>query len=116
VRTAQGLGSRSQQLEIVFVTVDPRRDSPRALHRYVVRFDRPGGGRLVALTGSAPQVAAVERAYHVWSQALPARHGHYDVAHGAAIFLIDGEQRLRGVRDDEDSQASLTRAVIALLG
>jgi len=116
VQTARGLGSRSQQLEIVFVTVDPRRDSPSALHRYVARFDRPGDGRLVALMGSVSQLAAVEKAYHVWSQAMPVRHGRYEVAHGAAIFLIDGEQWLRGVQDDEDSQASLTRAVSALLG
>jgi hypothetical protein len=47
---------------------------------------------------------------------MPARHGHYDVAHGAAIFLIDGRQRVHSVQDDEDSQASLTRAVNALLG
>jgi len=116
VQTARGLGSRSQQLEIVFVTVDPRRDTPGALHRYIARFDRPGNGRLVALTGSASHITAVENAYNVWSAAMPVRHGHYDVAHGAPIFLIDGAQRLREVLDDQDSQASLTRAVNALLG
>jgi protein SCO1 len=116
VRTARALGPRSRQVEIVFVTVDPRRDSPDTLRRYVERFDRPGQGRLVALGGSPAQIAAVEKAYHVWSQVMPVRHGGYDVAHGAAIFLIDGDRRLRGVRDDDDSQASLVRAVEKLLG
>lgn len=116
VATAQSIGARSQSIEIVFVTVDPKRDSPPVLHRFIRRFDRPGLGSVVGLTGTPQQIAAVQRAYHVWSQAMPSRHGHYEVAHGAAIFLIDDAGRLQSVRDDEDTQAALAAALRQLLG
>jgi cytochrome oxidase Cu insertion factor (SCO1/SenC/PrrC family) len=100
VRSAEALGAPSQRVEIVFVTVDPKRDSPAALRRFIARFDKPGQGRIVGLTGTSDRMAAVERSYHVWSQAVPA----------------DEKRQLRGVVDDEDSQATLTRAMVQLLG
>ncbi len=113
-----GLGQESNQVEIAFVTVDPQRDAPAAMHRFLMRIAQPGGGRLVGLTGTPAQIGAVERAYHVWSQKIPGRHGYddYDEAHTAVIYVIDARGRIRGLHDDDDSEQSLNAALRQVLG
>lgn len=102
---------RASRVQIAMVTVDPRRDSPAALRAFVSRF----GGGIVGLTGSPASVQAVERAYHVWAQPLPRKRGHagYDVAHSAAIYVIDAGGHIRGLYPDDESESTLARAVAA---
>src|SRR5579862_9346751 len=69
------LGNRAQRVRIAVVTVDPARDTPARLHRFLARFAQPGGSPLVGLTGTAQQIAGVERAYHVWSQRMASHYG-----------------------------------------
>src|SRR5579862_4108253 len=99
VRLSDGLGARAGDVEIVMVTVDPQRDTPPAMHRFLARFDSP---RVVGLTGSPAQIDAVERAYHVWAQRIPGAHGAaaYDVAHSAVIFFVDRNGHIAAIRDD----------------
>jgi protein SCO1 len=110
------LGARSREVEVAFVTVDPARDSPAVLHRFVGRFVVPGAGEIVGLTGTPAQIARTQAAYHVWSRRLPSRHKNYDVAHLAAIFFIDANGRLRAVRDEDDSQQALRQTLAEMLG
>lgn len=112
--TQTKLGQRGKDVVVAMVTVDPRRDSPPVLHAFVSRFGRPIAG----LTGSAQAVRHVEKTYHIWAQPLPAKSGSggYDVVHSAAIYLIDSGGRIAGVMEDDDSEASLTRAIGRLLG
>ena len=107
----RALGARGHDAEIAFVTVDPARDTPPALHRFVARFE-PGSSRLIGLTGTASEIAAVENAYHVWSQRTP----HDEYAHSSVIFLIDPQGRIRALRDESDSEASIARTVAEMLG
>jgi len=97
--------------EIVFITIDPARDGVVALHRFVERFALPDGAPIVGLTGSPAQIRNVERQYHIWSQPMPKG----EIAHTAAIYLIDPQGRIRAVRDDSDSVRSLSRAIGAML-
>lgn len=98
-------------IEVAFVTVDPMRDTPAALHRFVGRFAQQGNATVVGLTGTPQQIQRVQAQYNVWSAAQP--HG---VAHSAVIFLIDASGRIRGIRDDEDSDSSLAGAVRPMVG
>jgi protein SCO1 len=107
----RSLGARGRDTEVAFVTVDPSRDTPAVLHRFVARFE-PGSGRLVGLTGSPTAIASIESAYHAWSQRMP----HGDFAHSSVIFLIDPNGRIRALRDESDSEASIARAVSEMLG
>ncbi len=115
VRIVNGLGARGDDVRVAFVTVDPQRDTPPVLHRWISKFG--GGDRLVGLTGTPAQISAVERDYHVWAQRVPGKrpHGDYDVAHSAAIYFIDRSGAQRSVRDDDDSQAALSQALRELL-
>ncbi len=105
------LGARARDAEIAFVTVDPARDTPPVLHRFLARFE-PGSSRLVGLTGTFSQIAAVENAYHVWSQRMPRN----EYAHSSVIFLIDPQGRIRALRDESDSPASIAHVVSEMLG
>jgi protein SCO1/2 len=110
-RLAGRSGTRDK-VEIAFVTVDPQRDSPEALHRFVTRFES-GPVRIVGLTGSPAQIDAVESAYHVWAQRVPGSHRHasYDVAHSDAVYFVDAAGRTSSIHDGGDSDAVLAAAL-----
>ncbi len=118
-RLANSFGPRAGDLEITFVTVDPARDTPAALHRFVARFQSGTSSRIAGLTGTPSQIATVESAYHVWA-AKTRRNGRdafdYDVAHSAQIFFITRTGRIAEIRDDDDSSATLARALREILG
>ena len=110
----RGLGTTGANLEIVMVSVDPRRDTPAALHRFVTRFDGP----VVGLTGTPAQVGRVETEYRVWAQRVPGKHHDrqsYDIAHTAVIYAIDGRGDIRATVNDDDSDAALTNTARELL-
>jgi protein SCO1/2 len=116
-RLTQALGAQAGAVDVVFVTIDPQRDSGPVLRRFLSNFAQPGSARLVGLTGSTAQIEQVERAYHVWAQKIPGKRGSpdYDEAHTSVLFLIDARGRMRGMRDDDESPQSLAKAIREML-
>jgi protein SCO1/2 len=108
VRLAAASGT-PESVEIALITVDPRRDSAQAMHRFVRRFSTPREPNVVGLTGTPQQIARVNADYDIWSAPLP----HGDIAHTAAIFFIDPQGRIAAVRDDADSDAALAHTLAA---
>lgn len=108
-KLGKAIGS-NPSAEIAFVTVDPQRDTPAVMNAYLKRF---GGAPIVGLTGTAAQIAAVERSYHVWSQKIPGKRGadDYDEAHISTVFFIDAAGRQRSIADQTDSVAQLASNV-----
>ncbi|MBF0218044.1 MAG: SCO family protein [Gammaproteobacteria bacterium] len=87
---AQLSEAEQQQLQGIFISVDPGRDSVAILDDYVTYFSP----RMLGLTGSADQVAAVARQYGVAYQLGEAdASGNYSVDHASIFHLIgrDGE-------------------------
>ncbi len=72
------------KMRVVFVTVDPKRDSPGALHRYLTRFDPS----FVGLTGSVKQLQRVWKSYGVQVDGATK-----EIGHGDAIYAIDADHR-----------------------
>jgi protein SCO1/2 len=105
---------RAAGVEIAFVTIDPARDTPAVMHAYIQRFS---GAKIVGLTGTPAQIAAVERDYHVWSKPLPDPAGgtNYDEAHSAFTFLIDRNGNWRVIHNDDDAQRDYAADVRTLL-
>ena len=76
----------------VFITVDPERDTPAHLAEYVKLFD----DRLVGLTGTPQQIAAVARAYRVYYAKVTSKDSAaYFMDHSSFIYLMgpDGTSR-----------------------
>ncbi len=101
------------RFDVVFVTVDPARDTPAALGRYVREFDPA----FVGLTGSDAQLEPVYRAYHIDHHIDPASRtaSGYDVIHSSAVQFVAPDGRLRGMADWTDSPAVLAAAMRAAL-
>lgn len=86
------LGSRRQEVEVLFVTVDPRRDTAAVLEQYVHYF----GPQFVGLRGSAEQLQALAKRYRVAYEADPPNaRGDYAVAHSNGVFIFDGDGKAR---------------------
>ena len=87
------LGPDAARILPVFVSVDPQRDTPRALSVYVKAFD----ARIVALTGPPRAVERVAQQYRVFfdRRTLDAKSGSYLVEHSAFVLLVDPQQRIR---------------------
>ena len=83
------LGKQRDKVGIVFITVDPERDTPEAMKSYVASFDAP----VTALTGTPEQVAEAEKAYRVYSAKRPTQGGDYDMDHSAVIYVMDPQGR-----------------------
>src|ERR1700680_1624720 len=83
------LGKKRDEVEIVFITVDPERDTPEVLKSYVQSFDAP----IIALTGAAEQVAQAAKAYRVYYAKHPRPDGGYDMDHSAVIYVMDPQGR-----------------------
>jgi protein SCO1 len=100
-RAKRKLGPAGAQFDVVFITVDPLRDSAAVVSRYVRQFDPSFTG----LSGTPSQLAPVYAAYKVYHQALPARDsaGGYSVAHSSNVEFIDPEGRIRGSCDWSDT-------------
>lgn len=80
------LGPDASRFQVVFITVDPERDTPAALKAYLASATFPKGAR--GLTGSPRQIAAVAQAYHVYYQKV--RQGSsYSMDHSAVVYLMD---------------------------
>lgn len=79
------LGPEADRLNVVFVSVDPERDTPEELGLYLSHFDR----RIRGLTGSPDAVEAMTRAYRVYHRKVPLEGGDYTVDHSSMIYLFD---------------------------
>ncbi len=90
--TKRRLDDRADDLQIVFITVDPERDSPQALKDYLSSDGFPEG--VIGLTGTPQQIADVARAYGAPYQKVGEGEG-YTMNHGLTIYLTgpDGEFR-----------------------
>ncbi len=84
------LGDQAAEVQPVFITVDPARDTVAQLKLYAANFHP----RLLALTGSADEVAAAVRAFHVYAQKVeePGDAG-YSMDHSSFVYLMgrDGQ-------------------------
>ena len=86
------LGADGEKLETVFVTLDPKRDTPELLKAYVGNF----GPGMTALRGNAEQTAAAAREFKVFYQEVPGKQGgSYTLDHSAASFVFDASGRVR---------------------
>jgi protein SCO1 len=84
------LGPKADQLQVVFISVDPERDTPAQLKAYLANEAFPKG--VIGLTGSPAQVEAVTKAYRVFYQ----RSGDgadYLVNHSTATYLMNPKGR-----------------------
>jgi len=80
----------AKKVNLVFITIDPERDTPKLLKGYVENF----GPTFIGLTGTPQQIADVARAYRVYYQKVPGKNGGpYLMDHSSIVYLLDRNGR-----------------------
>jgi protein SCO1/2 len=87
------LGPLGDKVQPIFVTIDPERDTPPRLADYVPLFHK----RLVGLTGTPEQIAAIARAYKVYYAKAPLKDGAYGMNHSSFVYLMNPQGKFMTV-------------------
>jgi protein SCO1/2 len=105
------LGAKRDAVQVVFITVDPERDTPETLKSYVQSFDAP----IVALTGSAQDVAQAAKAYRVFYAKHPRADGEYDMDHSAVIYVMNPDGRFTATFTPDSSADAIVQRLQKLI-
>jgi protein SCO1/2 len=108
----QQLGADGDKLQVLFITLDPQRDTQEILASFVPAFDPS----FVALRGTQAEIDKVTKDFKVFAQKVPGKDGGaYTIDHTAATYVYDPQGRLRlFVRHGQ--VASLTADIKQLMG
>lgn len=88
----QKLGADADRVQVLFVTIDPERDTPELLSHYVPAFNPS----FLGLSGDAAATAATAREFKVLYQKQPgSTPGSYSMDHSAGTFIFDSQGKLR---------------------
>lgn len=86
------LGSAGDRFQVIFITVDPERDTPQLLANYVPGFDPT----FVGLYGNADETARVAKEFKVIYQKVPGKTPtSYTIDHTAGSYVFDPQGRVR---------------------
>ncbi|MCD0501980.1 SCO family protein [Bordetella petrii] len=111
----QQLGGQADQVRILFVSVDPHRDTPDILQAYVDAFNK----QAIGVTGTEKQIADLARRYRVAYQIEKPRPGDaadiYDVTHSRGVYIFDNEGKARLLASDTDSIDTMVKDIRQLL-
>jgi len=86
------MGGNSDEVQVLFVTVDPERDTPEVLSQFVPSFD----SRFIGLTGTAEEIDRVAKAFKIFyaKQQEPGQVG-YSFDHSAGVYVYDKQGKIR---------------------
>jgi protein SCO1/2 len=95
------LGTKANELQPIYITVEPKRDTPAVVQQYVTAFSP----RLIGLTGTPEQIAAVAQAYRVYYAEHRTGSGpnDYTMDHSSILYLMGPDGKfIAPIRTDED--------------
>ncbi|HEY6455285.1 MAG TPA: SCO family protein [Steroidobacteraceae bacterium] len=111
-KVVRDLGSGGAGVRILFVTVDPARDTAPVLKSYLAYF----GSDFVGLRGDDAALTALTKRYRVAYHREPAdRYGNYAVDHSSAVFIFDDNGRPRLLAGAGDDSAAFTQDLRRLM-
>jgi protein SCO1/2 len=110
------LGDAGADARILFVSVDPHRDTPDRLQAYVSAFNK----NAIGLTGTERQIADIARRYRVSYQIDKPKPGGdpdvYDVTHSRGVYVFDRQGKARLLLSDSSSTDQVVGALRKLIG
>jgi len=109
---ARELDEYADRLNVLFITVDPERDTQELLQGYMTSFDR----RFLAVRGTQAQTDAVVAAFAAHVQKVPLESGGYTMDHTAGVYMIDAEGGFVGTLDMHEPRETRMRKLRRLTG
>jgi len=104
------LGDDANRLNVVFVSLDPERDTPQLLKTYLESFDP----RIVALTGTPAAVADMAKKFRVFWRKV-GEGENYTLDHSIATYLMDPRGELLTLIDARESKEAAMEKIRRLL-
>jgi protein SCO1/2 len=102
----------SKKVNLVFITIDPERDTPELIKGYVENFSPT----FIGLTGTPEQIAQAARAYRVYYQKRPGKDGDpYLMDHSSIVYVLDRNGRFVTHFTHEAKAEAIAKAVQRLL-
>jgi protein SCO1/2 len=108
----KALGDKADGFNVLFVSVDPERDTPEHLKLYLSAFDP----RIIGLTGTNDEVAKVAKSYRVFYEKVPSKDGtDYTMNHTASVYLMDKTGNLVSTLSFQEPEESRQKKLENLL-
>jgi protein SCO1 len=108
----RALGPSASKVRVLFVSVDPQRDSAAVLKQYAAYF----GPQFVGLFGPDSALTPIAHRYRVaYHRDPPDAYGNYAVQHSSAVFIFDQRGRVRLLADESDGAAAISSDLRRLL-
>lgn len=104
------LGPDADRMRFLFVSIDPLRDTPEQLRKYLSSFDP----RIIGLTGTETEIAAVAKAYRAYYAKVPTSDG-YTMNHSTITYLMDANGQLADLinyQEDQGKQVAKLRRLL----
>jgi len=102
-----GLAQEGRSFKVLFVSVDPDRDTPAALQAYLRSFN----GAITALTGSPAQIAAAASQFGATYARNDGENGQYSYDHSVKTYLVGVDRYLFATLDLDSEAAARMRLV-----
>ena len=100
------LGKGDDASSIVFISVDPERDTPAEVDNYMKLYDSP----LIGLTGTPAQIEQVKKQFGIYSRKVEQPGGSYSVDHTATVILLDRNGQFSStLSPEEGNQVALDK-------
>lgn len=108
----QLLGDGANHMRILFVTLDPERDTPQVLRRYVAQFDPL---RAIGLTGATVDIEALTKRYRAAYRPRSGIGETDGIMHGDAVYIFDSQGQARLLATSADTDENLAQDLRRLL-
>jgi protein SCO1/2 len=100
------MGDEGKNLRAYFVSVDPERDTPEVMNSYVSNVS----DRITGITGSPDKIAAMAKAFGIYSKKVPTEGGDYTMDHTASVLLLDSKGDFFGtIAYEENPETALAK-------
>ncbi len=97
-------------IRVLFITVDPARDTPDVVGKYARAF----GPEFVGLTGSTTELAGVEKEFRVYAARHDLKGGDYAMDHSSIIYVMAPDGHFAGLLDDSLSPEELAQRLVRI--
>lgn len=107
-KVMNALGDAGADIQPLFITTDPARDTPAVMKQYVEQFHP----RLVGLTGTQEQIEAAEKNYRVYAQKVQTPEmAEYTMDHSSFIYLMNPQGELTALYRTEDTAEAIAAEI-----
>ncbi len=105
------LGDQAKDFRLLFVTVDPERDTVPIVKDYIANFDP----RIVGLVPTVDELPKLAKSFHIYYKKEPTSDGSYTMDHTATLFLMDKEGKLKSTISFDETRETRTAKLKKLL-